>query len=188
VSTSGEVAARAEKAAAGKSGGDEVARALYDRVLSDVNYDKSGTGWGRGDTTYVCEAGKGNCSDFHALFIGMSRSRGVPALFEIGFPLPRDRKEGTVGGYHCWAWYEEKPGLWRPVDASEADKDPSRTDYFFGTLCCNRVALSRGRDVVLAPPQKGAPLNFFIYPYVEVDDAVHDAKKIDKKFAYEDVR
>src|SRR4029450_3342146 len=63
-------------------------------------------------------------------------------------------------------WYEDATGDWHPVDASEADKDPSRKEYFFGTICCNRVALSRGRDLVLEPPQAGEPLNFFIYPDV----------------------
>ena len=99
----------------------------------------------------------------------MARSKEIPALFEIGFPLPADEKEGTVDGYHCWAWYQDGSGRWRPVDASEADKDPTRTDYFFGTICENRVAFSRGRDLILDPPQSGGPANFFIYPYVEID-------------------
>ena len=185
VALDGEVASRASEAAGGMKTRAEVARGLYDRVLGDVDYDKTGTGWGRGDTSYVCDAGKGNCTDFHALFIGMARSRGIPAFFEIGFPLPPDTEEGTVGGYHCWAWYEDDVGTWRPVDASEADKDPPHEDYFFGTLCCNRVAFTRGRDLTLNPPQDGEPLNFFIYPYVEVDGKPEVAK-VEKRFAFTD--
>jgi transglutaminase-like putative cysteine protease len=181
----GEVERRARQATAEKKTVKEKARGIYERVLADVSYDKTVDGWGRGDVAHVCAVGKGNCSDFHALFIGMARSSGIPALFEIGFPVPVGKAEGTVGGYHCWAWYEEGPSLWRPVDASEADKDPSRTDYFFGTLCCNRVAFSRGRDLVLEPPQAGEPLNFFIYPYVEVDGKA-DVAKVEKSFSFKD--
>jgi transglutaminase-like putative cysteine protease len=77
------------------------ARAIYDYVLSVMSYDKSGEGWGRGDAIYACNVKRGNCTDFHALFIGMMRASGIPARFEIGFPLPRDRKSGEISGYHC---------------------------------------------------------------------------------------
>ena len=33
----------------------------------------------------------------------------------------------------------------------------------------NRVQFSMGRDLRLTPPQEGKPLNYFVYPYVEVD-------------------
>jgi hypothetical protein len=32
----------------------------------------------------------------------------------------------------------------------------------------DRFQLSLGRDLELSPPQKGQPVNYFIYPYVEV--------------------
>jgi len=183
---SAEAKRRANEAVAGRTGSDAMARGLYERVLADVDYDKSGSGWGRGDLEYVCAAGKGNCSDFHALFIAMARSEEIPALFEIGFPLPEGQPSGGVGGYHCWAWYEGSDGSWRPVDVSEADKRPEKSDYFFGTLCANRVAFSRGRDLVLSPPQAGEPLNFLIYPYVEVDGSA-SAAKVETKFAFADI-
>jgi transglutaminase-like putative cysteine protease len=177
------VAERTALATAGLTTAIEKARGIYDKVLADVDYDKTGKGWGEGDLAYVCEAGKGNCSDFHALFISMARSAGIPAVFEIGFPIPSGQREGTVGGYHCWAWYEDRAGAWRPVDASEADKDASRKDYFFGTLCCNRVAFSRGRDLILEPPQAGEPVNFLIYPHVELDGKVGLAK-VSRSFSF----
>ena len=134
----------------------------------------------------MCAAGKGNCSDFHTLFIAMTRSREIPAVFEIGFPLPADKKKGDVGGYHCWAWFQGDDDRWRPVDASEADKDPTRADYFFGTICANRVAFSRGRDLILDPPQRGDPVNFLIYPYIEVDGAT-GIVDVEKHFRFEDL-
>ncbi len=177
---------RAARATHGHSDVEGKAKAIYDQVLADVDYDKSGVGWGRGNLEYVCESGKGNCSDFHTLFIAMSRAKEIPAVFEIGFPLPERRGEGSVGGYHCWAWYQDDAGRWRPVDASEADKDPTRKEYFFGAICENRVAFSRGRDLILDPPQSGGPVNFLIYPYVEVDGRT-DAAKIESSFRFRDL-
>ncbi len=55
-----------------------------------------------------------------------------------------------------------------PVDISEAWKHPEKHDYFFGAHDVNRVQFTQGRDLTLTPAQDGAPLNYFIYPYVEV--------------------
>jgi transglutaminase-like putative cysteine protease len=147
----------------------EMARAIYNHVVSTVKYDKTGKGWGRGDIFYACQERRGNCTDFHAIFIGYSRALGIPARFAIGFPLPADRGEGKIAGYHCWAEFYAKGIGWVPVDASEAAKDPSRREYFFGAHDENRVEFTKGRDVILAPREKGDPLNYFIYPYAEVD-------------------
>src|ERR1700685_37148 len=145
------------------------ARAIYDYVFSTMRYDKTGTGWGRGDVLYACDAKKGNCTDFHSLFIAMARSQGIPARFEIGFPLPPDKHSAEIAGYHCWSdFYVDGKG-WIPVDISEAWKHQEKRDYFFGSHDVNRVQFSMGRDLRLNPPQSGQPLNYFVYPYVEVD-------------------
>jgi transglutaminase-like putative cysteine protease len=147
----------------------EKARKIYDYVVSTMHYDHDGTGWGRGDAVWACDAKHGNCTDFHSVFIGMARAAGIPARFEIGFPLPASLHEGAISGYHCWAeFYIEGLG-WIPVDASEASKDKSKRDYFFGATDPNRVMFSLGRDIRLNPPQNGDPLNYFVYPYAEVD-------------------
>ena len=147
-----------------------------------MKYDKSGTGWGRGDALFACDARRGNCTDFHALVIGMARSVGIPARFAIGLPLPEARGSGEIPGYHCWAeLYVEGRG-WVPVDASEAAKNPTKRDYFFGHHDENRLEFSRGRHLTLVPAQQGPPLNFFVYPYAEVDGKPHEA--IDRKFTF----
>ena len=144
------------------------ARAIYDYVFTTMRYDKTGTGWGRGDVLYACDAKKGNCTDFHSLFIAMARSQGIPARFEIGFPLPPDKHSSEIAGYHCWAEFFEPQHGWVPVDISEAWKHQEKKDYFFGAHDANRVQFTMGRDVVLSPKQDGKPLNYFVYPYVEV--------------------
>lgn len=169
VPISGLPADLAVKVTEGKTKPIDKARAIYDYVFTTMRYDKTGTGWGRGDVLYACDAKKGNCTDFHSLFIAMARSQGIPARFEIGFPLPADKHSAEIAGYHCWSdFYIDGKG-WIPVDISEAWKHPEKRDYFFGSHDVNRVQFSMGRDLRLNPPQNGKPLNYFVYPYVEVD-------------------
>jgi transglutaminase-like putative cysteine protease len=160
------------------------AKAIYEKVVSLMKYDKSGTGWGRGDALFACDAKRGNCTDFHALVIGMARSVGIPARFAIGLPLPHQRGAGVISGYHCWAELYVRGRGWVPVDASEAAKDPTRRRYFFGHHDEDRLELSRGRHLNLNPAQKGPPLNFFVYPYAELDGSPHEA--VDRKFTFTD--
>jgi transglutaminase-like putative cysteine protease len=143
------------------------ARAIYDYVVATMRYDKSGIGWGNGDAIWACTSKRGNCTDFHSLLIGMLRAAHIPARFEIGFPLPGNHV-GTIPGYHCWAEFYIEPYGWIPVDASEAWKHPEKRDYFFGANDENRVQFTIGRDLRL-DRQQGDPLNYFIYPYAEVD-------------------
>jgi len=147
----------------------EMARAIYNHVVATVKYDKTGKGWGRGDIYYACQERRGNCTDFHAIFIGYARAMGIPARFAIGVPLPATRGEGKILGYHCWAEFYARGIGWVPIDASEASKNPPKREYFFGAHDENRLEFSKGRDVVLMPRQKGDPLNYFIYPYAEAD-------------------
>jgi transglutaminase-like putative cysteine protease len=159
----------AVKVTQGKAQPLDKARAIYDYVFTTMRYDKTGTGWGHGDVLYACDAKKGNCTDFHSLFIAMARSQGIPARFEIGFPLPPDKHSSEIAGYHCWSdFYIDGKG-WIPVDISEAWKHQEKRDYFFGSHDVNRMQFSMGRDLRLNPPQDGKPLNYFVYPYVEVD-------------------
>jgi transglutaminase-like putative cysteine protease len=162
----------------------EMARAIYDHIIATVKYDKTGKGWGRGDIYYACDARRGNCTDFHAIFIGYARAMGIPARFAIGFPLPADRGEGEIAGYHCWAEFYAKGIGWVPIDASEAAKNPAKREYFFGAHDENRVELSKGRDLALTPKQQGDPLNYFVYPYAEVDGK--EFTSIDTEYAYRD--
>jgi len=161
----------------------EKARAIYNYVIATMRYDKSGTGWGNGDAIWACTAKRGNCTDFHSLFIGMMRAAGIPARFEIGFPLPADKHDGTVPGYHCWAQFYVEPYGWIPVDASEAWKHPDKKDYFFGAHDDNRLQFTIGRDIRLDPPQRGDPLNYFIYPYAELDGKPF---ALESKFSFQD--
>ena len=159
---------------------------IYDGVLEHMHYDKL-PGYGRGDARWACQSGYGNCTDFHSLFIAIARRIGVPAKFEIGFPLPENSRSGHVSGYHCWASFYADGKGWVPVDISEADKHPEMRAYFFGNLTPDRVGFSVGRDLDLVPPQNGGPLNYFIFPYVEVDGVRCAADQIKTHFSFADI-
>lgn len=165
----------------------QLARLFYEVVNNHMRYSKDGTGWGNGDAVWACDSKYGNCSDFHSLFISLARSHKLPAKFEIGFPLPEKRGNGEIAGYHCWAKFKPEGRGWIPVDISEANKNPKLKDYYFGNLTEDRIAFSVGRDLVLTPKQDGPPLNFFIYPYVEVDGQPLPSGKLQKRFEFRDI-
>ena len=166
----------------GKRTALEKARAIYDYVFENVSYDKSIPGWGNGDTERVCLIKTGNCTDFHSLFISLARASGIPAKFVMGIPIAQDKTEGEIKGYHCWAeFYDRKLG-WVPVDISEAWKDKTKREYYFGTIGDDRIELTQGRDIILEPPQKGEPLNYFFYPYVEINGKSYTNVEFSFKF------
>ena len=115
--------------------------------------------------------------------MSLSRSLDVPARFHMGFPIPNSN-EGIVKGYHCWADYYVDGEGWYPVDISEADKDPSKSEYFFGTVCKNRVEMMVGRDFILEGYEDGN-INLFIYPLLEINDESSDA--FSKSFSFKDI-
>ncbi|MFD0797267.1 transglutaminase-like domain-containing protein [Maribacter chungangensis] len=148
-----------------KEGNIMKARALYDYIIDNMRYMKSGT-YGTGDAVYACDALTGNCTEFHSLFISLARSAGIPSRFAVGASIPSDRNEGGISGYHCWAeFYAE--GKWWPVDISEANKYTALATYYFGRHPANRIEFTRGRDLVLEPGPSSGPINFLAYPVME---------------------
>jgi len=185
VPTNGVIAQLAQENTAGATDTLDKARKIYEYVVSTMRYDKTGEGWGHGDAIWACTAKRGNCTDFHSLLIGMMRASGIPARFEIGFPLPADKTAGDIPGYHCWAQFYVEGLGWIPVDASEAWKHPDKREYFFGAHDVNRIQFTTGRDLRLDASQKGDPLNYFIYPYAELDGKPFD--KLQSHFAFRDL-
>ena len=171
-----------------KSVPDDPAKAgelLYELVEKHMKYDKSKPGYGNGDSIWACDSKTGNCTDFHSLFISLARSQNIPARFEIGFPISAE-SQGKIGGYHCWAWFHVTGQGWLPVDISEADKHPEMKPFYFGNLTADRVSFSTGRDIELVPESKSGPLNFFVYPHVEVNGQQWPKDKIQLNFTYAD--
>jgi len=185
----------AKEATAGKNTEIEKANAIYQYILAKMNYNKEIPGWGQGDVNRVCLSiegkgeGYGNCTDFHSLFASMMRSEGIPVKFEMGYPLTPGKSQADLkkGGYHCWAKFFIAGYGWIPVDISEARKDLSKKDYFWGSICENRITFSVGRDIILSPAQAGAPLNYFgPDPYIEADGKPFN--NFERLVAYKDAK
>ena len=155
---------------------DEVAS-----FYSIAKNNNSSYAFGNGNSIYACDIGVGNCTDYHSYFMSLNRSLNVPTRFHMGFPIPSGNK-GKVKGYHCWADYYVEGEGWYPVDISEADKDPSKAEYFFGTVDENRVEMNTGRDFKLDGYEPKFT-NLFIYPLVEVNDIA--SNDFSKSFSYE---
>lgn len=183
VTLSSRVRAIAAKITAGKKTARGKAQAIYDYTVAVMSYDKTLPGWGEGDTERACDVKKGNCTDFHSLFISLARASRVPARFIMGYSVPSGAPSGDIQGYHCWAEYHDPASGWVPVDASEASKHPERKKYLFGRLDADRVSLSLGRDVILAPPQAGDAVNYLLKPYVEFDGTPAPAPAVKVSYA-----
>ena len=165
-----------------KGGQDRLAKAkkIYQDILDGMEYDKKTPGYGKGDFLRSLTVCKGNCTDFHARFMGVGRAAGIPVRFTMGIPLKAGKN--SYNSYHCWAhWYDETSKTWKPVDISEADKvvakDPVKAAWFFGNLDPDRITLTYGRDVALEPKQEAQPLNYVVFPHAEADGK---AMKLDK--------
>jgi len=137
---------------------------------------------GLGDAEFMCDYKLGDCTDLHSYFISLARTQGIPVVHEYGFgiggvPLPSPLPtEAKITSYHCYPCIYEPDYGWVPVDPSDGirwvdHERPDMRDYQFGNMVLERnaVSISRGRNLVLSPPQKGEPVNKFIYPYAEVD-------------------
>ena len=163
------------------------AKLIFDDVLNSMEYNKKIPGYGMGDFSRSVSVCKGNCTDFHARFTGLGRVSEIPVRFTMGIPLKIGRN--SYNSYHCWAhWFDGMS--WQPVDISEADKiataEPQKAQWYFGHLGTDRIALSWGRDIILDLPQAGGPLNYFVFPYAEVDGLAIPLDKSMWEFSWSD--
>ena len=55
------------------------------------------------------------------------------------------------------------------MDISEAWKNRSLTNFYFGNLDKDRVLLSTGRQIQL-PKDEGPPLNYFVFARAQIDE------------------
>lgn len=122
-----------------------------------------------------CMLGTGDCcTDQHALFIALCRSRGIPCRLIYGSRLkPENEGKDHDPGYRCWPNFFA-PGLgWVPLDISSADTaSADRATEWFGGLDENRMEWAEGRDFDLEPRSAVRP-DLVIRGWVEVDGKPH---------------
>ncbi len=183
----GPVGELAAKITRGKTALPEKAKAIYDWICANMHRDPKTIGCGKGNVCLLLQTRGGKCTDIHSVFIALCRAAGVPAREIFGIRLGKKAVQDITKWQHCWAEFYLPGYGWVPVDPADVRKmmlkksltldDPETADfrrYFWGGWDAYRVELARGRDLVLNPPQKGAPLNTFGYPYAEVGGKILD--------------
>lgn len=185
--TNGKTKDIAYRVVAGKPTITAKAEAIYDYIVENYKRDDTIKGCGKGDVCNLLNSKAGKCADIHSVFVAMARSVGVPSREIFGTRPQKDKQGDMTGAYHCIAEFYMPGYGWVPVDASDVLKkmlkekrqlnDPEiqkARNYFFGAQNENYVAFSQGRDLTLNPKQSGGKLNYFMYPYAEVDGKALD--------------
>lgn len=164
-----------------KQGILEKSRAIYNWVVENIYRDPEVRGCGLGIVEKTLAKRGGKCADISSVYVAIARAAGVPARKVFGLRLGKKSKEDMTNGHHCWAefylpgtgWIQVDPAdvrkvmLVRKLDLKEAE--PYR-EYFFGAVDEYRIVLERGgKGINLYPSQEGEALNYFMYPYAEVD-------------------
>lgn len=192
----GEVKKLADSITKGKQTVLEKARAIYDWCCSNMYRDPNTVGCGKGDVCALLQKPGGKCTDISSVYIALCRAAGVPAREVFSVRLGKKAVEDITTYQHCWAefflpgygWVAADPADVRKamlVEKLELDSPKAKEyrEFFWGGIDSYRVVLAIGRDVVLNPPQAGAPLNTFGYPYAEVGGKVIDFYQ-PKNFVY----
>lgn len=181
VPTDKEVESLTKKITKEKEGILSKTAAVYNWVVENTyrDPDVKGCGLGMADQMLVKRGGK--CADISSLFVALARASGVPAREVFGLRLGTKAEEDMTKGHHCWAEFYLPGQGWIPVDPADVRKlmlvknldlqkaGPHR-NYYFGKVEENRIILERGsRGITLEPPQASGPINYFMYPFAEVD-------------------
>jgi transglutaminase-like putative cysteine protease len=183
----GEVKKLAESITRGKKTILAKARAIYDWCCSNMYRDPNTVGCGKGDVCALLQKPGGKCTDISSVYIALCRAAGVPAREVFSIRLGKKAEEDITTYQHCWAEFFLPGYGWvtaDPADVRKAmlveklelnnSKAQEYREYFWGGIDSYRVVLAVGRDLILNPPQAGAPLNTFGYPYAEVGGKVID--------------
>ncbi|NJC87112.1 MAG: transglutaminase domain-containing protein [Desulfuromonas sp.] len=177
----GEVKKLADRITKGKQTVLSKARAIYDWTVENMYRDPATRGCGLGDVCALLLKPGGKCTDISSTYIALCRAAGVPAREIFGLRLGKKAEEDITTWQHCWVEFFLPGAGWVPVDPADVRKailveklemtDPrvrEYREYFWGGLDPYRFRLAIGRDLMLNPPQAGAPLNTFGYPYAEI--------------------
>ncbi len=177
----GKVAEYAKKITKDKKTVLDKAKAIYDWIVENMYRDPNVKGCGYGNVEKLLETMGGKCADIHSVFVALARASGIPAREVFGIRIPKGKEGDMTKAQHCWAEFYLPGYGWVVVDPADVRKaileqkitleqaKPLR-DYYIGAIDENRIAFGTGRDIVLNPPQTGEPLNYFMYPYAEVDE------------------
>ena len=143
-SSDSQVVALANQIAAGETNPYHLARKFYDYVIDTAHYKLLGRGLL--GAKELLTTSQGECGDYSALFIALSRAKGIPARPVVGYWA-----YCGIEQTHVWAeFYLEGLG-WIPVDPTIGQSEPDKRDYYFGSMDNHRVILHKGFNISLDP-------------------------------------
>jgi transglutaminase-like putative cysteine protease len=162
----------------------EKARAIYEWTISNTyrNALIIGCGLGQPLVTLNEYGGGGKCADISSVFVAVLRAAGVPAREVYGLRIAGN--DGVItGDFHCWSEFYLPGTGWVQADPADVRKamlaedlqldDPKTgewTEFFWNGDNLFRIILSRSdKGLHFDPPQNGEPLNYFMYPFAQVD-------------------
>jgi transglutaminase-like putative cysteine protease len=174
------VRAAAAEATKGKKGTLAKARAVYDWVVENTRRDPNVPGCGLGKVEVTLAQRTGKCADISSVFVALARASGVPAREVFGLRLGKAGETDISDGHHCWAEFYLPGTGWVPVDpadvrkvmlAKNLDLAAARgyREYYFGGVDEFRIQLQKGGRGLTFPEGNAEKVNYFMYPYAEVD-------------------
>ena len=202
IPTDGIVRKTANEIIKGRKTDVEQARALYDWVVENSYREPTVRGCGVGDIKVMLETGNmgGKCADLNALFVGMSRSVGIPARDVYGICVAKSAfgykalgagSADVTKAQHCRAEVWLKDYGWvamDPADVAKAAREETseflKIDHpliaavrpkLFGGWEGNWVAFNTAHDVVLPNATKGGKVGFLMYPQAETAQGRRDS-------------
>ena len=174
----------------------EQARAIYDWVIDNTQYDEEIRGRGKGDVRSMLEKNilAGKCVDLNSLFVGLARAANIPARNQYGIRMNESKLHQSIGQYgdvsqsqHCRAEFYLAGSGWIPVnpaDVKQVSKLENLTldeqkiillrEKFFGTWEMNWVTFNHAEDLLLASNKIAGKLPFFMFPHAEIDGEILD--------------
>lgn len=174
------VKAVAAQVTAGRKGTLARARAVYDWVVENTKRDPNVPGCGLGKVEVTIAQRTGKCADISSVFVAVARAAGVPAREVFGLRLGQPGQTDITDGHHCWAEFYLPGTGWVPVDPADVRRvmqaknldlpaaKPYR-EFYFGGLDEFRIQLQKGGRGLDFPEGNAAKVNYFMYPYCEVD-------------------
>ncbi len=177
----------AEEIVKGKKTIPEKAKAIYMWVCKNTYRNPKTRGCGKGDLCKLLKDPGGKCADLSTIFVSLCRAAGIPAREVFGIRLGKKDSQNITKGYHCWSQFYIPGYGWYTVDPADVRKmmliknlkwNDEKTKYYvkfyWEGIEPYRIKLSTGKDLTLNPKQDGAPLNYLMYPYAEVNGKVID--------------
>jgi transglutaminase-like putative cysteine protease len=192
--TDGIVKATADEITAGKATDLEKVQAIYDWILANTYREPKVRGCGVGDIKAMLETRNfgGKCGDINGLFVGLSRSAGIPArdIYGIrvvpsafGYKALGAGSANVTRAQHCRAEVYLRDYGWVAMDPADVGKvareetsEWLKIDHplvqavrpkLFGGWEGNWLAFNTAHDVALPGSTSGGKLGFFMYPQAE---------------------